>query len=90
MAQCPKCDEPNLKWLLTKNKKHWLKKDLGDGQTAKDWHQCDESKIKDNPKLRPFCHKCKAKLISCKECINCEYGNGFCPICKIHVIVMMK
>lgn len=89
MADCPKCKESNLTWVQTKNKKHWLKRDLGEGQTGKEWHECAIANGKAHI-LRPFCHECNAKLISCGECPNCQFGAGFCPKCQSHVPVNMK
>ena len=95
MGICPKCGEDNLKWCETKNKKHWLKRDLGDGQVGKTWHDCGKggelgSKVEIEHKLRPFCIECNTLCISCGECKNCEYGGGFCPKCQVHVSVNMK
>ena len=89
MLECPKCkDIGPFVWVETKNKKHWLKRDLGDGQIDKKWHECNiNGKIHI---LRPFCHNCHAKLIECGECTNCKDDAGFCPKCQIHVPVDMK
>jgi len=92
MSNCPKCGEGGLSWVRTKNKKNWLKADLGDGQTGKDWHTCKTQLIPDEI-IRPFCHECKTKLTGCEEydCQLCKYAKSFCNNCDTHVsVVEMK
>ena len=103
MSNCPKCGESGLAWVETKNKKHWLKKDLGEGQTGKEWHECSKggelgSQTEVIHKIRPFCHECnekdiKSPLIDCDEfdCQLCHYAKSFCTNCDTHVsVVEMK
>ena len=83
MATCPKCNEPNLKWVETKTKKHWLKRDLGEGQTGKEWHECDKNQ---NRQIKPYCHECIWKLTHCNntDCMLCSYKDSLCTKCMIH------
>ena len=87
MTNCPKCAETDLKWVPTKNNKHWLKRDLGEGQTGKDWHECNENLIKtNNYKLKPYCHDCIVKLIHCTnpDCMLCSFKDSLCTKCMTH------
>ncbi len=91
MVDCPKCGETDLVWVKTKNQKNWLKKDLGDGQVSRGWHNCEAHKIQEiNHKLRRFCHECKTKIIGCADpdCKLCVHDNSFCPQCDAHVSVV--
>jgi len=98
MATCPRCQEDGLTWVRTKNNKNWLKRDLGDGQTGKDWHTCSKggelgSQTEIIHKIKPFCHECMTKLIECEECDCqlCIYAKSFCIKCDTHVsVVEMK
>ena len=92
MIDCLRCGEGGLTWVLTKNKKHWLKKDLGEGQTSKDWHTCSKggelgSQTELIHKIKPFCHECHTKLIECDtdDCQLCIYAKSFCTDCDTHV-----
>lgn len=92
MSNCPKCGESGLSWVLTKNKKYWLKKDMGEGQTGKEWHTCSKggelgSQTELIHKIKPFCLVCHTKLIECKEhdCQLCHYSKSFCTKCDTHV-----
>ncbi len=91
MNICPKCGESNLVWVLTKTKKHWLKKDLGEGQTGKEWHECKDTSTPHI--IRPFCNTCMGKLILCDNpsCKLCYYNKSYCAKCDVHPnIVNMK
>jgi len=43
-VSCPKCGEPDLAWFQTKNGKWWLKRYLGEGQYAQEFHDCEKTK----------------------------------------------
>lgn len=78
--KCPKCGEPNLHWVgPTKNGKKWLKKDLGEGQLSKGWHNCglykpENDGVQVSEKIEPerwYCQEHRRKLDS----------NFMCPVC---------
>jgi len=74
-ATCPKCGEPGLMWMRTKKDKWWLKKDLGEGQVSKGWHDCE--RYKPPHMLKEYCHECHTKL-----------DESYCPTCEKKVSVV--
>jgi len=69
-ASCPKCGEPALVWMRTKKDKWWLKKDLGEGQVSKGWHDCERYKP---PHIsKEYCHECGTKCLAESYCPTCE------------------
>ncbi len=97
MSECPKCGESGLTWIKTSSGKHWLKRDLGEGQISSQWHTCNtKTSIGcDDKPLHSFCHECKTKVQNCMI-DDCELCNGFvadpcyCFECNAHVSVVDK
>ncbi len=91
----------DLKWCETKTGKHWLKRDLGEGQTAKEWHDCESDKgkltsIKESSKAIARCRDCKGVISKCndwreegeKQCVDCNAIASFCKQCMKHPQIM--
>jgi len=57
-----------LSWVKTATGKNWLKRDLGEGQTAPEWHTCNGEKNVNIPKRQWY------KFI-CAECGNTAMQN---------------